>query len=300
MRILFSSLLLGSAFSGLARPIGEKRSYNQTQKKQKPSKGWDLCASAAAKASYLYLKPQGYLLGSTSDRAIASDGGWAPGIGLALGLDIGALDWRIDLEWHYSYASPYQSVEAGSISSLINAGTNYTAAEQWLDMKINRALILWSCEVNLFDRFLIRPKAGTEAIWLHQKRHLRYSGAGVAESFGKNSFSGFGSVGGLGLRYHLGGGFAWVGDSLFSLVWGHFNTRGSLNYSGSAVEPTLHLTSGLEWQRDFSTGYISIGAVYEVHHYFSQGQSYYEGAANQPINTDFNVAGPSLYARVCF
>lgn len=104
----------------------------------------------------------------------------------------------------------------------------------------------------------------------------------------------------MNVRYRLGLGFAWVGDSLFSLLWGKFHTRGTLNYDDTAVAPAVHLTSGLEWERELTAGYIQIGALYEVHHYFSQGQAHYGTPLLQPINTDFNAAGPSLYVRVCF
>jgi len=296
---MISLLLSTVAFGGLAKPFDKKRFGKKGSAQTK--KGWDLCTSLEGKGSYFYLKPQGYILGYLpDDHMIASEGGWAPGTGAVIGLDIGKFDWRIDLEWSYSHANPYQSYSGPGIRSLIDT-SSFTLAEQWLDMKVNRLLFLWSCEVNLFDRFKIRPKAGTEALWLHQGRHLRYSSGGSSvDSFGKNNFSGFGSAGGMSVRYRLGRGFAWVGDSLFSLLWGKFHTRGTLSYDDTAVEPAVHLTSGLEWSNETKAGYMQIGALYEVHHYFSQGQARYSTPLIQPINTDFNASGPSLYLRVCF
>lgn len=297
MRLLTTFLLSSIAFAGLAKPFNEKR-FGKKESIHK--RGWDLCAFLEGKGSYFYLKPQGYILGYTDDAMISSDGGWAPGVGAVIGMDIGKFDWRIDLEWNYSHASPYQSYSGSGIHSIINAGS-YTGIEQWLDAKINRLLFLWSCEVDLFNRFKIRPKAGMEALWLHQKRHLRYSSGGSSvDSFGKNNFSGFGSAGGMSVRYRLGFGFALVGDSLFTLLWGKFHTKGDFTYDDTAVAPALHLKSGLEWERTLKMGYLQIGALYEVHHYFSQGQARYGTPQIQPINTDFNAAGPSLYVRVCF
>lgn len=298
MRLISCLLMSTVAFSGLAKPFDKKRFKKE---KSHEKKGWDLCTFLEGKGSYFYIKPQGYILGYLpSDKIIASEGGWAPGAGASLGIDIGKFDWRIDLAWEYNHASPYQSYSATGIRSLINAAS-YTLAEQWLDIKINRLLFLWSCEVNLFNRFKIRPKGGTEALWLHQGRHLRYTSGGTSvDSFGKNNFSGYGSCGGMSVRYRLGRGFVWVGDTLFSLLWGHFRTQGDFTYNDTSVAPAVHLKSGLEWERAMPSGFFQIGALYEVHHYFSQGQARYGSPPIQPIDTDFNAAGPSLYVRVCF
>jgi hypothetical protein len=297
---MFFLALSSVGVGGLARSMGDKRSVSWKMSKKEVSCDEKMPFCFIGKATYLYHKPEGAILGHTSDKVISSDGGWGAGLSLGLGFDLRMLDWHIDLLWSYSAATPCQHVSQLGLASIID-GSTYSGVEQWLDLKVNRGLLLWSCALEPFKRCIASPVIGTEALWLHQKRTLRYyNESGDMSSEGKNNFAGLGTTAGLGLDYALGLGWNWKGSGLFSLIWGKFHTKGTQTYDDTAVRPVIHLSTGLAWSRTCPSGSIEIGALYEVHHYFSQNQMRYQMPPYQPVDTDFSQSGPSLYARVCF